>query len=81
MLKHVNPPCPRPCGGLLVSYEDDDETPVTEGHLRCAGCGRYFGATDEMQAAARHADADRRTEQEEADRPRQNDTATLPLFR
>jgi len=57
MLKHVNPPCPRGCGGLLVSREDDDETLVADGSLRCSGCGRYSSATDEMQSAARNADA------------------------
>lgn len=59
----ASPACPREkCGGLLVTYEHDQESTVPEGLLRCAGCGRYSESTPEMNAQAAAADAAWRAE-------------------
>ena len=53
-----SPSCPRAkCGGPLVTTEYDGESLVEVGLLRCAGCGLYSNATDEMREQARVADA------------------------
>lgn len=53
-----SPTCPRDrCGGPLVTYEAEQESPVPADLLRCAGCGRYSDATPEMRAQAEAADA------------------------
>lgn len=53
-----SPTCPRDrCGGPLVTYEAEQESPVPEGLLRCAGCGRYSEVTLEQRAQAEAADA------------------------
>ncbi len=59
-----SPTCPRArCGGPLVTYEVEQESPVPEGLLRCAGCGRYSEATPEQRAQAAAADAAYEAEQ------------------
>lgn len=53
-----SPTCPRDrCGGPLVTYEAEQESPVPAGLLRCAGCGRYSEVTPEQRAQAEAADA------------------------
>jgi len=53
-----NQSCPREkCRGPLVTTEYDGESPVEIGLLRCAGCGMYSNATDEMREQAAIADA------------------------
>lgn len=59
-----SPTCPRDrCGGPLVTYEAEQESPVPAGLLRCAGCGRYSEATPEQRAQAEAADAAYEAEQ------------------
>lgn len=45
------------CGGPLVAYDHDDESPVPAGLLRCTACGRYSEATAEQRTQAEAADA------------------------